>query len=279
MDLSEPEMVQDSFVDAELRSHRADLLYRVRLRDGSDAYAYVLFEHKSIPDWWVAFQLLRYIVRIWERNLRERGKLWPIVPLVVYHGRDRWWVEPTFGELIGAPESLAAYMPDYRYLLCDLTTYTDEELKGEALLRVALMALKHVFRPELRERLPDLMGILRELARRETGLEYIETVLRYLAQAAVYVGAEELGEARRSAGGVAGWDQIGPQAALWQRGTAVAARDLQDRGRGRAAGHPRGARDGEHPRRTGVSLPVRRRRPECSVRSLAHGAGRYRSCV
>ena len=37
LDLSEPEVVQDSFVDAELRSHRADLLYQVRLRDRRDA--------------------------------------------------------------------------------------------------------------------------------------------------------------------------------------------------------------------------------------------------
>ncbi len=61
LDVSEPEMVQDSFVDADLRAHRADLLYRVQLRDGRGAYAYVLFEHKSTPDRWVAFQLLRYL--------------------------------------------------------------------------------------------------------------------------------------------------------------------------------------------------------------------------
>ena len=168
-------------------------------RGGREAYAYVLFEHKSIPDRWVAFQLLRYMVRIWERNLRERGKLWPIVPLVVYHGRDQWWVEPTFGELIDAPATLKAYMPDYGYLLCDLKAYTDEDLKDEVLLQAAMLTLKYVFRPELRERLPGLMGLLHELAERETGLEYVETLLRYLAQAALYVEAEELREAVKAA--------------------------------------------------------------------------------
>lgn len=60
LDLSAPELVKDSFVDAELRRHYSDLLYRVRLRDGGDAFVYILFEHKSGPDKWVAFQLLRY---------------------------------------------------------------------------------------------------------------------------------------------------------------------------------------------------------------------------
>ena len=41
--------------------------------------------------------------------------------------------------------------------------------------------------------------MLRELAERETGLEYVETLLRYLAQAAIYVEAEELGEAVEAA--------------------------------------------------------------------------------
>ncbi len=113
LDVSEPEMVQDSFVDAELGVHQADLLYRVQLRDGRGAYAYVLFEHKSTPDRWVAFQLLRYMVRIWERNLQERGKLWPIVPLVVYHGRDRWWPARTLEALLAVPEPVAVYTPNY----------------------------------------------------------------------------------------------------------------------------------------------------------------------
>src|SRR5437868_11362013 len=70
LDLTAPELVKDSFVDAELQEHLSDLLYRVRLKPGGEAYVYVLFEHKSAPDAWVAFQLLRYLVRIWEQGLQ-----------------------------------------------------------------------------------------------------------------------------------------------------------------------------------------------------------------
>jgi len=59
LDLTATELVNDSFVDTELQTHYSDLLYRVRLQGGRDAYVYTLFEHKSLPDELVAFKLLR----------------------------------------------------------------------------------------------------------------------------------------------------------------------------------------------------------------------------
>lgn len=44
-----PEPVPGSFVDEDLRQHHSDLLFRVRLKTGSGAFAYVLMEHKSTP--------------------------------------------------------------------------------------------------------------------------------------------------------------------------------------------------------------------------------------
>lgn len=61
-DLRQLELVKDAFVDAELQKHLADLLYRVKLKRGDEAFVFVLFEHKSAPDGWVALQILRYIV-------------------------------------------------------------------------------------------------------------------------------------------------------------------------------------------------------------------------
>lgn len=81
LDLSAPEPVRDAFIDPELQQHFSDLLYRVRMRDGDAAFVYVLFEHKSAPNKLVAFQLLRYLVRIWERLVTDNnGQLPPIYP-------------------------------------------------------------------------------------------------------------------------------------------------------------------------------------------------------
>jgi len=130
-------LTKDSFVDNELATHLSDLLYEVELRDGSDAYVYVLFEHKSFPDSEVAFQLLRYMVRIWEQACRQKQvrKLPPIIPVVLYHGVVNWKISKKFSALFEHPETLGVFVPDFSYLVCDLSRYSNEDIKGMVLLR------------------------------------------------------------------------------------------------------------------------------------------------
>ena len=52
------------------------------------------------------------------------------------------------------------------------------------MLHTALLTLKYIFRDELRDRLPEILGLLRDLAQSSNGLDYVRTLLRYLAQAA-----------------------------------------------------------------------------------------------
>ncbi len=128
---------RDSFMDENLGEHFSDLLYDVDLKTGDEAYVYVLFEHKSYVERLTAFQLLRYIVRIWEQALREgHSRPIPVIPIVVYHGRVDWRVGLNSSDLFRGPEALRAYWPSFAYELCDLSAYSDEEIKGEVRLRV-----------------------------------------------------------------------------------------------------------------------------------------------
>src|SRR3712207_4547968 len=65
LDFSALEISKDSFSDPALQEHLSDLLYKVTLHECTETHIYVLFEHKSYPERLVAFQLLRYMVRIW----------------------------------------------------------------------------------------------------------------------------------------------------------------------------------------------------------------------
>ena len=87
---SEPRLELGSFVDPDLRSQHSDLLFSMDLKSGSPALVYILFEHKSYPDAMVAFQLLRYVIAIWQRYLTDGGRkpLPLIIPMVVYHGAE-----------------------------------------------------------------------------------------------------------------------------------------------------------------------------------------------
>lgn len=197
LDLDTLEVVKDSFVDQELREHLSDIVYRIGCRDQgpepSPAYVYLLFEHKSHPEPLVAFQLLRYMVRLWEKTLagKKAKRLPPIIPLVLYHGRTRWKIPLTFQALLRSDPALSAFSPDFRYVLCDLTSASDDDLKGAVITRAFLFFLKNIFRPDLKERLEGFSQVLYDVLNQESGLKCLETLFRYLAHATDKITKEE----------------------------------------------------------------------------------------
>ena len=185
IDLNTLEISKDSFVDKELHHHFSDLLYTVKYHQ-TDLYLYLLFEHKSSPDHWVGLQLLRYMVRIWElfRKQQPKAKQLPVViPLVLYHGRNKWQIPKSFSSLLAQEdEYLRQYSPDFQYLLYDFSLHSDEQIKGEALGRIALEILRHIFDPHLADKLPAIINLLEEVNSKETTLEILEILLRYVVK-------------------------------------------------------------------------------------------------
>ncbi len=207
LDLGVLQTVKDSFVDEELRDHFTDLLYRTRLRDestggeGDEAYVYLLFEHKSYPEPWVAFQLLRYIVRIWEHVLNQQpskklASLPPIVPTVVYHGKTGWRVDTRLHGLVDVPDALLPYIPDFCYAVYDFSVESQIQIMGSLQLQIVLRMLRHVMDESAwPSQLWEMMALLQALVQAQDDLSYLEIVLRYLVAAAPNLEPEELHQA------------------------------------------------------------------------------------
>ena len=190
------EIRKDSFIDPALQEHFSDLLYRVGLVGGGESYVYVLFEHKSYPDPRIAWQLLRYMVRIWEQADKQADALLPIVPLVVYHGRQRWQVARQFSALFALPAVLQPYLPQFRYHLADLSAYSDEEIKARVeravILQIGLLSLKYIYAEDVGTQLEKVIRLAQALLDQPTALDYIRTILRYAAAGADKLSEEEL---------------------------------------------------------------------------------------
>ncbi|HYH94555.1 Rpn family recombination-promoting nuclease/putative transposase [Hyalangium sp.] len=83
-----------SVVDAELRERQSDLLFSARLHGGQPLLLYLLLEHPSSVDKWMAFRMLRYVMRQlerWHQQHPESEKLPVILPVVMYHGPEGHW--------------------------------------------------------------------------------------------------------------------------------------------------------------------------------------------
>jgi hypothetical protein len=85
--------------------------------------------------------------------------------------------------LSGPTDDLAGYIPDFGFELYDLHRYSDDEIKGTIASRLALLLLKHIRDPDLQRKLPGIFALLRALMEKETGMQWLEVVIRYLASA------------------------------------------------------------------------------------------------
>ncbi|MBL8808635.1 MAG: Rpn family recombination-promoting nuclease/putative transposase [Planctomycetaceae bacterium] len=162
LNLDTLQLEKGSFVDPDLREKFSDLLFSVELTNtpadatSKQALVYFLFEHKSQSDPLTMLQVLSYMVRIWEKRVRDGESLCPIVPLLVYHGENAWSAARNLEGLIPTPAALAEYQIHFQPPLLDLSRLDDAEIKGESVLRNTLRLLKY-------SRSRHLVEILREI--------------------------------------------------------------------------------------------------------------------
>ncbi|MFY0523857.1 Rpn family recombination-promoting nuclease/putative transposase [Archangium gephyra] len=182
-----------SVVDPELRETESDLLFTARLREGRPLLLYVLLEHQSSVDRWMALRMLRYVVRQvehWRQHHPENTVLPVIIPLVMYHGPEGAWSAPRcVEELFDLPgedeqrERWRALVPRFEYLLDDLTAERAEALMarpGPPLARLAWLVLRYGRTGDLAHRLPDWTALFAQVRAGPDGAEYLVMVIRYI---------------------------------------------------------------------------------------------------
>ena len=168
LDLDGLRPVPGTFVDAALRQRHTDVLFTTTWRDRS-AYVYVLIEHQSHSDPWMALRMLSYLVRIWERHRDQhpdQTALPLILPLVVHQGPGRWTAATDIADLFDLPHPVGAGeaspsgtadLPRFRYLVDDLSDLDAEALRTRSLTAAAAIALLVLARARVD---PDITGAL-----------------------------------------------------------------------------------------------------------------------
>lgn len=157
-----------SHIDDALRETMSDMLYSIEF-SGGPGCCFILFEHQSAPDDRIAFRVLAYMVRVWERWPRtpesdQHEGLPPIFPMVLYEGEREWQIPTRFLDFANVPEPLNKHTPNFEIHPLNLRTTEGRKLRGGLLTRGILKMMKVVMEartPEkrlsmLREAMADL---------------------------------------------------------------------------------------------------------------------------
>jgi len=173
--------------DEDLDEQRMDLVYSARAGKRR-ILIYVLAEHQSKVDVWMAFRLLCYLVAIWKGYRAEHPrarKLPAILPIVVHHSPTGWTAPVAFEDMLDADAELLAalgpYIPRFRFLLDDLSKQTDGDLRARTRMtaggRVAILSLKHG-----RDQVAVRIQVLSPDGRAPAARDVLASVLRYILE-------------------------------------------------------------------------------------------------
>lgn len=135
------ENVTERYIHMFVEERDSDIVNRVHVKENDTPFFIVsLIEHKSVIDYNVVMQILRYMVFIWEdyekeMERRQEGisrrkdfRYPPILPVIFYDGNDNWTAATELHERVMLSDIFWDYIPNYKCILVQLKDYSNAEL-------------------------------------------------------------------------------------------------------------------------------------------------------
>jgi len=185
-----------SMIDGVHSEQRSDLLIRTSM-GSSPALVYILVEHKSYADRWSVFQLLKYMVRIWERERRKPNattSLPTIIPVLFYHGTRKWRMPLDFSSYFISEEELKSHIPAFRPVMIDLQAMEDQDFRGSKMIQAVLKTLKYS-RENLRMHLVEILRSVLTVPMDKEHRVFLNTLLEYIIRGCRDVDEQDVEQA------------------------------------------------------------------------------------
>ncbi len=180
IDPSSLRMEKESFVEQSLRGSISDVLFSVKFSN-EQGYLYLLAEHQSSSDSFMAFRLFRYMINIVARHREQHpeAKYLPLVyPLVFYNGEQKYTAPLNIWDLF-ENSKLAKEIWTNDYRLINVHEIPDEEFKKRAWSGIMEFFLKNINHRNLLQKLDDIAEVFPEIAKLTIGFDYLELMLTY----------------------------------------------------------------------------------------------------
>lgn len=212
VDLSRLEQEQESFLDDSLTKSFADLLFRAPLKTSGaegaqeepefDLCVFFLIEHKSNDDCRTVFQVVRYIVRIWEQAVAENDKrssagktpLPFVLPIIFYHGPRPFTGPTNLCDLIRPVPGLEKFLPNWPFRLTDVSQVSEDQMPKNWKLRLLIRVTQFIFREELLDKLRELYEEARPHFNESGAKEFFKSLLYYAGSSGRHSNPERFEE-------------------------------------------------------------------------------------
>src|SRR5690606_25989774 len=147
LDLGSLKRLPDSYVSSELEKTMSDVVYTCRRSGGNGRVTVcLLVEHKSYRDNYTPVQIGSYLFSGYQHQIRQgRKRLTPIIPVLFYHGKQKWeyWTLDRLFDGLG--DELLDFIPDFSYVYHNLRDTPDAVVEAlhNQFLASSLLMLKH----------------------------------------------------------------------------------------------------------------------------------------
>ncbi len=163
LDLSTLTQLPDSYISKELRETISDIVYTCRAKGSSkELKISLLLEHKSKPEKFTPVQLGSYLFSGHLKQIAQDRKLSPIIPILLYHGRERWRYRTLVTLYKNLDDELRPFIPEYDYIYQDLGEIPDEDIQllDNKFLQASLLALKYShLKEQLLKWIPTILAL------------------------------------------------------------------------------------------------------------------------
>lgn len=145
VDLQTLSLEKGDFIDAELKDSITDLLFKVNF-EGNQGYIYLLLEHQSRSDKWMALRMHSYMLDICKQHIANNPKtsqLPVIYPIIFYNGGQKYKASQNFWDLFSGSEMMRDLW-NKDHLLINIQDIPDEEIKSRSKLGITEFFMKHI---------------------------------------------------------------------------------------------------------------------------------------
>ena len=158
IDFSEITIDPTSYISDEIKDYYSDIVAKARMKSGEGediaADIYILVEHKSTAKKKDLVQVLKYMYLEWQNDIDQGKPLRVIIPLIFYHGKEKWNVPRSFVDQFNVDDEIKKFLLNYRYILFDTRDWNfldegNEELKNNVFLLTALVLMKSAYNDDM----------------------------------------------------------------------------------------------------------------------------------